>query len=196
MAFQPKRSSNPSLFRWLSWLLCAALLTLAGCSPAETPDPPPPPLDPNGKTGVSMRGYNFTAEGVESFSVNGARVSNLPDYGGGGADTCCAMLPNRWHEGMTVRVDWTTSIWTTPYEPREHMSIDDQLKCCVRRRTLSREVSVQRYERPATLQVFFLPDDEVEVWVTDFDLGHPQHPSGREYPTKPKAGAVNSNQQR
>ena len=35
------------------------------------------------------------------------------------------------------------------------------------------------------LQVFFLPNDEIEVWATRYDLGHPDHPSKRDYPKNP-----------
>ncbi|MDQ8034737.1 MAG: DUF3304 domain-containing protein [Bordetella sp.] len=175
-----------SLRTLLAPALATLLVCLAACRPAEPPASPLPPLDPKGKAAVSMRGYNFTAEGVTGFDVNGARVSNLPAYGGGGKDTCCAMLPNRWSDGIKMRVDWQTSIWTVPYEQREHLPVEEQIRCCGRRRQLSAEVPVQRYERPATLQVLFLEDDKVQVWVSDYDLGHPSHPSGRHYPRKPE----------
>ncbi len=44
---------------------------------------------------------------------------------------------------------------------------------------------MQRYDSPNTLQVFFLPDDKLEVWISKYDLGHPDHPSRRGYPINP-----------
>ncbi|MDQ8034736.1 MAG: DUF3304 domain-containing protein [Bordetella sp.] len=175
-----------SLRTLLAPALATLLVCLAACRPAEPPASPLPPLDPKGKAAVSMRGYNFTRRGIAEFHVNGAGVSNLPEYGGGGKDTCCAMLPNRWTPELRARVDWTVTGWTIPYEQRMNMSLSELVRCCVREQSFSVEVPVQRYERPATLQVFFLEDDKVQVWVSDYDLGHPSHPSGRHYPRKPE----------
>jgi hypothetical protein len=158
------------------------LAVLVGCVPS---DPPEDTSDPKGSTAVSMRGYNYTAEGVQVFYVNDARVSNLPPNGGGGKDSCCAMLPDQWHEGLAVRVDWTIGHYTVPWAQRERMTVAEERQCCWSERTLQQIVPVQRYDSPSTLQVFFLPDDKLEVWVTKYDLGHPEHPSGRSYPVKP-----------
>ncbi len=173
--------------RNLCWC-CGVLLlvSLTACEPADLSEPKPEPLDPKGTTAVSMRGYNYTAEGVQVFYVNDDRVSNLPDYGGGGSDTCCAMLPNQWHEGLTVRVDWTMGRYTVPWEKRKHLTFDEQGRYW-RERILSQTVRVQRYDSPNTLQVFFLPDDRLEVWVFDAGPQHPDHPSRRGYPVRPAA---------
>lgn len=94
------------------------------------------------------------------------------------------MLPNQWHEGLAVRVDWTIGHYTVPWTQREHLSFDEQGRYWSER-TLQQTVPVQRYDSPSSLQVFFLPDDKLEVWATKYDLGHPDHPSKRSYPKQP-----------
>ena len=165
-------------------MLLMLVLCLSACKPA------PPALDATkealkGSVGgtVSIRGYNFTAEGVQDFYVDGAWGAELPPYGGGGGTTCCVMLP-RWHEGLSVTVDWTIGRYTVPYDQRKHLSFDEQGRYWSAR-TLRQTVPVQRYDRADTLQVFFLPGDKLEVWVSTYDLGHPDHPSRRAYPVNP-----------
>jgi hypothetical protein len=174
---------------WLRCLAIALLVCLSACKPAQKPTAQETlqQMNASGSSAVSMVGYNYTDEGVQEFYVNDSRVSNLPPHGGGGADSCCALLPNKWHEGMTVKVDWTIGHYTVPWEQRKNMSVEDERKCCWSARTLQQTVPVQRYEESSTLQVFFLPDDKLEVWVSDYDLGHPDHPSGRKYPVNPNA---------
>ena len=166
-------------------MLLMLVLCLSACKPA------PPALDATkealkGSVGgaVSIRGYNFTAEGVQDFYVDGAWGAEVPPYGGGGGTTCCVMLP-RWHEGLSVTVDWTMGTWTVPYEKRKHLSINEQISCCSSERTLRQTVPVQRYDRADTVQVFFLPGDKLEVWVYDAGPQNPDHPSKRGYPVNP-----------
>ena len=183
---------------YLRWLLCGLLLCLgvAACKPSQSDAKDEQPLSPAAEAaqraaspasiGVSLRGYNFTGEGVESFWVDDTYGSNVPSYGGGGGQTCCVRLPFAWHEGQTMTVKWTMGWWSTPYEQRKHLSWEEQLDCCAKHRTLQKTVPVQRYDEPDGVQVFFLPNDELEVWVTRYGLGHPDHPSGRLYPVDPR----------
>jgi hypothetical protein len=182
--------------RWLLGVLVLCVL-IAACQRADTPAVPagtlaapaaatePAGMSPLASAGMPLRGYNFTYEGVQSFTVDGAYGSNVLPYGGGGKETCCVSIPFAWHAGQTVKVKWTIGHYTLPYEQRKHMSIDEEFKCCWSQRTLEKIVPVQRYEKPTTVQLFFLPDDELEVWVSSYDLGYPEHPSRREYPAQP-----------
>ena len=70
-------------------------------------------------------------------------------------------------------------------EQKVPISLEEEIKCCVARRTLTKTVPIQPYDAPSTLQVLFLPNDEIEVWATRYDLGHPDHPSKRDYPKTP-----------
>ncbi|MDB5892956.1 MAG: hypothetical protein JWQ88_487 [Rhodoferax sp.] len=169
---------------WLRGVAVLPLVCLVACRPAEGPAAQETLEETHarGSSAVSMRGYNYTEEGVQEFYVNGARVSNLPPHGGGGADACCAMLPNVWKEGMTVNLDWTIGHYTVPWTQRKDLSVEEERRCCWSERTLQQTVSIRRYDKPSTLQVFFLLGDKLEVWVSPYDLGHPDHPSGRKYP--------------
>jgi hypothetical protein len=193
--------SSTSFKRLLRAWLCASLgivlLLAAGCQTmdgvapivdinptAREPEQVRATLSPTKSTPVSMRGYNYTAEGVQEFYVDGDRVSNLPPYGGGGKDSCCAKLSDKWHAGMTVRVDWTIGHYTVPYERRKQFTFDEQGRFWSER-TLHLDVPVQPYDEPETLQVFFLPDDKLEVWAYPAGPQNPEHPSKRGYPVDP-----------
>jgi hypothetical protein len=168
-----------NLVRWLA-LACALFMGLAltGCNP------PAPRVAPAMAVGIT--GYNFTNEGVQEFYVNGNYASNLPPYGGGGGVSCCVSLPGQWTPGLTVKVDWTMGHWTTLYETRKHLTIAEQIKCCSIERTLSKTVPVERYgEEGGNVQVFFLPNDEIKVWVYDAGPQNPNHPSHMGYPKNP-----------
>ncbi|ATA51929.1 hypothetical protein CKY39_00815 [Variovorax boronicumulans] len=176
-------------------LLC---LSLAACHQADEGPPPSPPeaaaeraASPS-SIGMPIRGYNFTNEGVQGFRVNGTYGANISPYGGGGGDTCCTRIPFVWHEGQAVTVKWTIGHYTLPYAQRNHMSFDEQDKFWTQR-TLEKVVPVQRYDEPEIVQVFFLPNDELEVWVYKAGPQNPGHPSTRGYPVDPRqAGPVES----
>ena len=164
------------LHRWL--IVLAMLVAVAGlgaCSPTAAKP-----------VAVGITGYNFTAEGVQEYYVNGMRGSNLPPYGGGGSTSCCVSLPAKWTPELTVKVSWTMGDWKVPYSQIAKLSTSEQIACCWIERTLSKVVPVKRYdERVGGVQVFFLANDEIQVWVSDIGLLSPDHPSGLSYPKKP-----------
>lgn len=164
----------------LRWLALGGVLAfglgLAGCKPnAESQD-----------LGAGITGYNFTNGGVQEFYVQDMRGSNLPPYGGGGATSCCVKLPRQWTPDLKVKVDWTIGHYTAPWEKRKSMTIAEETACCWTERTLSKVVPIQRYgDGGEGLQVFFLPHDELEVWVFNAGPQNSEHPSQRGYPKKP-----------
>lgn len=163
------------LYRWLAALaMLAAGLGLSACE-----------LSASKPLTVGITGYTFTSEGVQEYYVNGVRGSNLPPYGGGGSTSCCVSLPAKWTPELTVKVDWITGHWTVPMAQIMAMDISEAIKCCLARRTLSKIVPVERYEVAALVQVFFLPQDEIKVWVYDPGPQNPSHPSHMGYPKKP-----------
>ena len=163
------------LYRWLAALaMLAAGLGLSACE-----------LSASKPLTVGITGYTFTSEGVQEYYVNGVRGSNLPPYGGGGSTSCCVSLPAKWTPELTVKVDWITGHWTVPMAQIMAMDISEAIKCCLARRTLSKVVPVERYKVGGIVQVFFLPQDDIKVWVSQYDLGHEKHISGMRYPKKP-----------
>ena len=164
--------------------LAITSLVLTGCqSFGAATTPPPQPTQKTFSSGIT--GYNFTDEGVQRYFVDDNYGSNLRPYGGGGSTSCCMRLPTQWHPELAVTVQWTIGHWTTPYATRKHLSVREQTECCWTQRTLSKTVPIERYEEGGRLQVFFLPDDEIKVYVSDMLLGHEDHPSGMAYPKRP-----------
>jgi len=164
------------LYRWLVVLAISTVgLSLAACNPTAAK-----PIT------VGITGYNFTAEGVQEYYVNGMRGSNLPPYGGGGSTSCCVSLPAKWTPELTVKVSWTMGDYTLPWSKLEPMTPEQRSACCWRQRSLRKVVPVERYgEEGGRLQVFFLANDEIRVWVSNIGLLSPDHPSHMSYPKKP-----------
>ena len=173
-----------ALLRRLAALAVAGWV-LTGCqSVASTASPSQPQKAKSFASGIT--GYNFTNEGVQEYYVDGHYGSNLRSYGGGGSTSCCVRLPSQWQPDLTVKVDWVIGHWTTPYETRKHLSVSEQAACCFTERTLSKTVPIERYGPDDDgLQVFFLPGDEIKVYVSRYGLGHEKHPSGMAYPKNP-----------
>ena len=104
-----ERRLGVCLHRWLvALVMVVAGAGLAACSPTTAK-----PVT------VGITGYNFTAEGVQEYYVNGMRGSNLPPYGGGGSTSCCVSLPAKWTPELTVKVSWTIGHYTRPWEERK-----------------------------------------------------------------------------
>jgi len=160
----------------LALLFLSALLLLAGCKP-EAPKKEEPVT-------VGITGYVFTDEGIQEYFVNDMYGSNLPAYGGGGATSCCVNLPAKWSPDLRVKVDWITGHWTAPLDKIQSMDITEAMKCCLARRALSKTVPIEPYEadKMGSLQVFFLPDDQIKVWVYLAGPQNPGHPSRMGYP--------------
>ncbi|WP_332289178.1 DUF3304 domain-containing protein [Aquincola agrisoli] len=170
MATTPTRRSMAIAATALLSLLCA-------CRPA--------PPDPDALIGVSITGINYTGEGVQDFFVDGAWGANLPTYGGGGKTSCCVMLPRTWRPGLAVTVKWTIGHYTRPWSYRKHLSIEEEGRCCWTQRSLEKTVPVKKYDRLEDIQIFFLPDDQIEAWVYRSLPVDSEHPSGRPYPRDP-----------
>ncbi len=165
--------------RWLLRAVATALI-LAGASGCE-PKPPAPIV-------AGITGYNFTSEGVQGYSVNDHGGSNLPPYGGGGSVSCCVSLPPEWSPELTVSVNWTIGHYTEPWAKRKNMTLAEETQCCWKERALRKTVPVERYGKEGgRLQVFFLPNDELQVWVYGAGPQNPNHPSHRGYPERPAA---------
>jgi hypothetical protein len=173
------RFGGPLLARQAPLAMAFALLTLtSACKPTKSAEP--------ASYAAGITGYNFTSEGVQEFYVNGQGGSNLPPYGGGGKTSCCVNVPTQWRPWLVAKIDWTMGRWTTPYESRKHLSPAAQVACCSADRKLSKTVPIERYGvEGGRLQVFFLPNDEIKVWVYDAGPQNPDHPSGMDYPKNP-----------
>lgn len=158
------------------------MLATTGALYWYAPSKPPKP----DKIAAPVTGYNYTFEGVQGFSVNDASGQNLPPFGGGGGQSCCAMLPAKWTPDLKATVHWTIGHFTKPWSERKNLSVLEQEACCWTQRTLEKTVSIEPYAEPGVLQVFFLPNDEIKVYSFDAGPSNPNHPSKMGYPVDPR----------
>ncbi|HPR06957.1 MAG TPA: DUF3304 domain-containing protein [Denitromonas sp.] len=153
--------------RWRA-TLCAlfALLTLTACDVTNNDRP-----DPN-IAASSLAAYNFSAEGIQEFYVDGAWGSNV-GIGSGGSSVCCVMIPSKWHGGLQVTVEWR----------RSDCGVPKSSECTLEnvgnwpKKTLKKTVPIEPYDEPDETQVFFLPHDEIRVYVTKYTARSAHHPA-------------------
>ena len=121
----------------------------------------------SGKTfGASLTGYNHTDKSIGAFYVNGGWGGNIFPGTGGGKFVCCADLPNPWHEGLSVTVEWEDE--------------DGSMH--------KRVVPVPQYEagKSSGLKVHFLRSGQIKVFAGPVYLGHRNYPlKGVEAELKP-----------
>lgn len=111
---------------------------------------------------VGIVGYNHTDVTIIQFLINGGNGdSALRPHQGGGSTSCCAMIPDHWHPGMTVEISWTTDLKV--YQKQV--------------------VPIPKYDEVGDLAVHFLRNGEIKIFVTNVRLGHPDYPL-----TGPEAG--------
>jgi len=178
----------------ISSVLCGILL-LAGCGQQSAQ------AEYQGGGGGTIEAINHTKWAIE-FSVNGrSGLDNIGPYQGGGGG-CCFGVPKEWQPGMTVRVDWETSVAFAsdvpeiPKPKRPNLGNLDAKTASLRARkyndeyiawrqkvkTLSREhsltVPLPDYtgQKTCGITVHFLPCDQVKVTTSCADYGNPRHP--------------------
>ena len=152
---------------WLRCLIWMGAMALAACDSNFTP--------PDNMAGSSLSAYNFSAEGIQEYFVDGAWGSGV-GIGSGGGQVCCVKIPKKWHDGLKVTVEWRRSdcggVDTQGRSKCRDMELDD---CPMK--TLKKTVSIEAYVEPGMTQVVFLPHDEIKVYVSNMDIGHLDHPS-------------------
>lgn len=157
-----------SSLRWTKHVLALfALLALAACDVTNDDRP-----DPN-VAASSLSRYNFSSEGIQEFYVDGVWGSGV-GIGSGGGSVCCVMIPRKWHEGLQVTVEWRRSDCGVPKSPECTLeNVGNWPK-----KTLKKTVPIEPYDEPDETQVFFLPHDEIRVYVTKYGAHSPHHPAG------------------
>jgi len=177
----------------ISSVLCGILL-LAGCGQQSAQ------AEYQGGGGT-IEAINHTKWAISWFRVNGQSGLDIigPYQGGGG---CCFGVPKQWQPGMTVRVDWKTSVAFAsdvpeipePKRPnldnldaktadlRARKYNDEYLAWRQKVKTLSQEhsltVPLPDYtgQKTCGITVHFLPCDQVKVTTSCADYVNPRHP--------------------
>lgn len=118
------------------------------------------------ETTLNLTAYNHTDEGISWYDVSSKEGGNggagfLDAGAGGGGYSCCVSIPSVWQPGLLVTVTRATIIDGTEKKVAE-------------------VVPIPRYdtEDATTLNVHFLRNGHVKVFVTRLMLGH------RDYPLK------------
>ncbi|KMV67857.1 membrane protein [bacteria symbiont BFo1 of Frankliniella occidentalis] len=179
----------------ISSVLCGILL-LAGCGQQSAQ------AEYQGGGGGTIEAINHTKWAISWFRVNGKSGLDIigPYQGGGGG--CCFGVPKQWQPGMTVRVDWKTSVAFASDVPElpepKNPNLDNldaktaHLKAIEyynarqewreKVKTLSKEhsltVPLPDYtgQKTCGITVHFLPCDQVKVTTSCADYGNPRHP--------------------
>ncbi|WP_407596270.1 DUF3304 domain-containing protein [Pseudomonas aeruginosa] len=128
-----------------------------------------------------IEGYNHTSAAINGFTVNGSGGSNFGPHLGGGSQTCCISLPEKWRPGLTVVVAWEKDPdphaygrWVEPmYSPAWNKRMEKHESYYTHHRAV---VEVPPYDDIGAIDVHFLPCDQVKVVAALFGYGHPQYP--------------------
>ncbi|MBA6041757.1 DUF3304 domain-containing protein [Pseudomonas carnis] len=139
------------IWLWLLGLLFLLSLTAVACRPGSK------------MSSVGVVGYNHTDTTIVQFVLDGGGgESFIRAHRGGGSTSCCTSIPDRWHPGYEVAIEWTTDL--------------ENFK--------QKVVAVPEYDaRASRMAVHFLRNGDVKIFVTSLSLGHPDYPL-----TGPEAG--------
>ena len=124
------------------------ILTLTACSEKMMP--------------AGITGYNHTKDrSIFNFTVNDAMGSNLAPESGGGAESCCVMIPEKWRPGLKVTVDWGYQGGTEiPPPPPPQVKV----------------VEIPEYKHGGRLEVHFYDNHQVKIIVSPCGIEHPFYP--------------------
>lgn len=142
------------------------VIALPACDSNFTP--------PDNMAGSSLSAYNFSAEGIQEYFVDGAWGGGV-GIGSGGGQVCCINIPRKWHDKLQVTVEWRRSDCGVPKSPL--CNHENAVSGKWPKKTLKKTVPVEPYSEPGVTQVVFLPQDEIKIFVSNMDIGHLDHPS-------------------
>ncbi|SIO06419.1 Protein of unknown function [Burkholderia sp. GAS332] len=161
---------------WMGWLV-VLMLGVAACS-RTTESASEESANANSVAtqaaddtmGLKLNALNYTDVPIGIFYVNGTWGSNVSSRigSGGGRVICCVSLPNKWHPGLTVNLEWQ----------------DDNLYKKNPDAMASRVVPVEKYDyfSDGYLWVLFFPNDKIKVYASQWMPGFPGFPEGLQPP--------------
>ena len=127
-------------------MLLMFMLTLTACSEKMMP--------------AGITGYNHSKlHPIADFTVNGSMGSNLNQESGGGKESCCVKIPEKWHPGIKATVAWVYDRDqgdTNPVPPPQE-----------------KVVEIPEYKHGGRLEVHFYDNHRVLVLVSRCGLGNP-----------------------
>ncbi|AZD51598.1 hypothetical protein C4K20_6228 [Pseudomonas chlororaphis subsp. aurantiaca] len=128
-----------------------------------------------------VTGYNHTSAAINWFSINGAGGGNLGPHEGGGSQVCCGVVPRYWTPGLRAIVEWekdpdpySSKMWPEqPYSDAWTKRMEAKKRQYTRHKVT---VEIPRYNEPGSLNVHFLPCNEVRVSATGITPGYAGYP--------------------
>lgn len=107
------------------------------------------------KVPANVIGYNHTDRDIGHFTAGGTGGGFLHAHHGGGKFSCCIGIPKHWNPTYAVTIGWTD----------DH---DENYQ--------ERLIKVPNYEKSGNLDVHFLQNGDVKVFVTSLTLWHAEYP--------------------
>lgn len=105
---------------------------------------------------ATIEPYKFTDIGIGDLYVNGTWGGNSYPHTGGGHSVCCVLIPEKWRPGLVVNIKWIRG----DGNPKQY----------------SYRAEVPPYAESGALQVLFLDNDIIKVYVNDYWPCTPMHP--------------------
>jgi hypothetical protein len=129
----------------------------------------------------SVSGYNHTSAAINNFTVNGSGGGNIGPHEGGGSFVCCTTVPRQWRAGMKATVEWekdpepfSSVNWPQPMFSEAWNKQAEAHRAQYTRHRVT--VEIPRYEGVGSMNVHFLPCDQVLVAVNGVLPGYPGYP--------------------
>jgi hypothetical protein len=104
---------------------------------------------------ASINPYNFTDIDIADIYVNGTWGGSSYAHTGGSSSVCCVLVPEKWRPGLVVNVKWQR---------------DDNEKW------YTAQAEIPEYKQSAGLQVLFLKNNQIKVYLQDYWPCTPMHP--------------------
>ncbi|MDB0508090.1 DUF3304 domain-containing protein [Ralstonia solanacearum] len=150
------------------WMVCVLVVLAAlgtGCKPSQSQAAK---ADAEDELGLSVRVLNYTDIPLGVVYVNGIWVGNTSSHSGGHSIAGAIGVPQKWHPGLTVEVEWQDDLL---YEKDPNGLYKAQ-------------VPVEPYDMKygGFLWLAFFPDNKVRAIPSSTSPGFPGFPDGLEYP--------------
>jgi len=164
------RAMTAVFMRATQVLALLGLVAVVGC----TPKPP-------SKLGAPIEGRNHTGAAINWFMVNRNGGSKFGPYLGGRSQTCCVLLPVKWHPGLKVLVEWEKDPDPSSYGswPERIFSDAWSQRMAEHKTHYTRHsawVEVAPYDKLGVVNVHFLPCDKVAVGASIYRPGMKGYP--------------------
>lgn len=104
---------------------------------------------------ASIEPYNFTGTSIVDLFVNGRWGGNSRAHSGGSRSVCCVLIPKKWRPGLVANIKWQKTEDPTWY---------------------AAQAPIPEYTESGALQVLFIKNNQVKVYVMDYWSCSADHP--------------------